>query len=291
MKIAEDMKIGCIHNHEKYGDMEIIDYRSAAKVIVRFKNTGYETSTKATHIRDGLVRDRLYVPESLKVGSVHSTGDGDVVVTEYESANKIKVKFIETGCERLVRSDYIRSGSIKDYLKPKTYGVGYLGSEKVTGTKFNKLAHKRWSHMLERCYSNRWHNKKPTYEDCEVCDEWKNFTVFLKWFKDNYPKDGGNYHLDKDIKVEGNKIYSPEFCTFVSPEVNSMQRNGTLKSYFVLSHERHGIRYVRNLSRFAKEFDAKPNGFSYLINGHYKTYFGWSLIRRYDTPYFFEETA
>ena len=33
---------------------------------------------------------------------------------------------------------------------------------------------------------------------------------------------GRLYHLDKDILVKGNKVYSPETCCFVPQEINSL---------------------------------------------------------------------
>ncbi|ALY07069.1 hypothetical protein VmeM32_00078 [Vibrio phage vB_VmeM-32] len=76
--------------------------------------------------------------------------------------------------------------------------------------------------MLGRCYDSKIQEKQPTYIDCSVCDEWHYFQNFATWYYDNYPKDGisEKYQLDKDLKVNGNKIYSPETCLFVSHAVN-----------------------------------------------------------------------
>lgn len=86
------------------------------------------------------------------------------------------------------------------------------GSEK-------ELVYKTWTSMIRRCYSDKYHNLKPTYIDCSVCEEWKYYSNFEKWFYDNY-KDG--YVLDKDILVQGNKIYSPQTCCFVPPYINGL---------------------------------------------------------------------
>lgn len=289
-KIPQDMLPGNVYTHDKYGDYEVVEYHSSVKVYVRFLLTDNVVFTRSCHIRDGLVRDPCYIPEKFKIGSRHKTNHGPLVVTSYDSHDKVGIKFIKTGCEKVVRGDYVTEGTVTDYLRPTVYGVGYLGSENKRKTKIEKLAHKRWSHMLERCYSERWHKAKPTYEICEVCDDWKDLSVFTRWFIDNYPDDGREYHLDKDIKIQGNKIYSPEACIFVSPEDNSMHRCGTLNKYFVLSHNKHGIRYVRNLSNLAREFGVNQNGFSYLVNGHKKTYHGWKMIRYHYTPYLADAT-
>lgn len=74
-----------------------------------------------------------------------------------------------------------------------------------------------WLNMLKRAYSPAYHAKHPTYLECSVADQWASFSVFRVWMAaQNWQ---GN-HLDKDLLVEGNKIYSPETCVFVSRQVN-----------------------------------------------------------------------
>lgn len=82
-----------------------------------------------------------------------------------------------------------------------------------------ELVYKTWTSMIRRCYSDKYHKLKPTYKGCQVCDEWKYYSNFEKWFYDNY-KDG--FVLDKDILVKGNKIYSPDTCCFVPTHINGL---------------------------------------------------------------------
>ena len=77
--------------------------------------------------------------------------------------------------------------------------------------------HQKWKSVLERAYSPRWHKLYPTYVGCSVHEDWKYFSKFKAWMEQ---QDWEGKHLDKDILVPGNKIYSAEFCCFVSPEVN-----------------------------------------------------------------------
>jgi hypothetical protein len=82
--------------------------------------------------------------------------------------------------------------------------------------------------MLNRAYNNI--KKFISYKDVTVCEEWHNFQIFSDWFYNNYnPKIMQNFHLDKDILVKGNKIYSPETCCLVPQEINSLflKSNGT----------------------------------------------------------------
>ena len=82
--------------------------------------------------------------------------------------------------------------------------------------------------MLQRCYSEDYQQKEPTYVGCTVCDEWLTLSNFKKFIDnlDNGYQEG--YQLDKDILIKGNKIYSPETCCFVPREINSLLLNKKL---------------------------------------------------------------
>lgn len=78
-----------------------------------------------------------------------------------------------------------------------------------------------WEGMLKRCFyeSESSQDMDRTYRGItSVCDEWRYFSNFNKWAEPRYAK---GLHLDKDLKVLGNKIYSPDTCLFVSKEVNN----------------------------------------------------------------------
>lgn len=77
-----------------------------------------------------------------------------------------------------------------------------------------------WTSVLHRCYSNYKINIFPTYEDCEVIEEWKYFSNFRKWVDSQPNRDWQNCVLDKDLLLTGNKIYSPETCVYIPEKVN-----------------------------------------------------------------------
>lgn len=77
----------------------------------------------------------------------------------------------------------------------------------------------RWLHMIERCYSSKFHDKNPTYKDCSVSKEWLLFSNFKNWMAS---QDWHGMELDKDIKVFRNKVYSPETCVFVDSKLNNL---------------------------------------------------------------------
>ena len=75
--------------------------------------------------------------------------------------------------------------------------------------------------MLARCYNP---NSK-SYKDygakgTSVCDEWRQDPqTFIKWAMTAGWNEG--LAVDKDIKIPGNKVYSPDTCTLVTQEVNN----------------------------------------------------------------------
>ncbi len=79
-----------------------------------------------------------------------------------------------------------------------------------------------WRRMLDRCYSEYYHKHNPSYKGCSVCDEWLKLSNFYNWVikEENGYREG--YHLDKDILIKGNKVYSPETCCFVPSEINEL---------------------------------------------------------------------
>ena len=89
------------------------------------------------------------------------------------------------------------------------------------------VEYEKWSSMLKRCYSESVHRNRPTYIGCEVCKEWKYYKNFYEWMhnQDNFEileSIGEKYHLDKDILIKNNKIYSPETCELVPHIVNTL---------------------------------------------------------------------
>lgn len=77
--------------------------------------------------------------------------------------------------------------------------------------------YEKWTHMLKRCYSPKSLEKRPSYIDCYVCEEWLLFSNFKAWMEG---QDWQGKQLDKDILVEGNKVYSPSTCVFVDKLTN-----------------------------------------------------------------------
>ena len=78
--------------------------------------------------------------------------------------------------------------------------------------------YRAWGSMIMRCYSENRQERCPTYKGCTVSEEWLTFSNFKAWME---KQDFEGKHLDKDLLIEGNKVYSAETCVFVTPLVNS----------------------------------------------------------------------
>lgn len=151
---------------------------------------------------------------------------GKCVVTEYVDISNVTVKFYDPEHSVKCHLTQLRKGNVKNPFHPRVYGVGFFGVGKYS-SKEDSRAYDLWNKMLQRCYDHNSRIRYPTYKDVTVCDEWLNFQNFAEWcysqefftYKDDK---GKSYHLDKDILVKGNKIYSPYTCCFIPAYINTM---------------------------------------------------------------------
>ena len=158
------------------------------------------------------------------VGKVcKSLNSGDFKVLKYNDSGNVEIQFLKTRYETSVQLTNIRNGNVKDPYLPSVFGVGILGTKypsKVNGviTKEYEL----WTSMLRRCYSDTYKKKKPTYEDCEVSDNFKSYEYFYDWCNSQIGFGNEGWHLDKDLLIKGNKVYSENACVFLPQEINSV---------------------------------------------------------------------
>ena len=117
------------------------------------------------------------------VGKVcKSKSSGDFKVLKYNNNRNVEIQFLNTGYETTVQLWNIKSGKVKDHYSPSVYGVGITGIKypsKVNGR--NTKEYDLWSSMLRRCYSDNSKKKRPTYEGCEVSDNFKSYEYFYEW--------------------------------------------------------------------------------------------------------------
>ena len=147
-------------------------------------------------------------------------------IVECKSATNIVVEFQDKYKEK-VQTTYqnFKKGKVRNPYDKIAYGVGYIGTGKYKASENRKAtkAYSTWDNMLKRCYDPYYINKRPTYIDCYVCEEWHNFQNFAEWFYENvYNCNNERMCLDKDILAKGNKIYSPETCCLVPERINTL---------------------------------------------------------------------
>lgn len=222
----------------------------------------------------------MKIPKDMIPGSTHKTRCGGLIqVLEYMHSHRVRVAFIETGYETISSTTNIRLGNIKDKMSPSLFGVGFLGGDyyKCDNKGIDLKCYDTWRNMLGRCYSERALITHPTYKDCEVCEEWQNYQNFAKWYEENYPGEG-DWHIDKDIKSKGNKIYSPEHCSFVSARDNIIEMNERVRMREVRLRSPSGdVFKVLNVTKFCRENGLRQPGMSRLINKKQTNYKGWTL--------------
>ncbi len=113
-------------------------------------------------------------------------------------------------------------------VDPSVFSVGCLDVDfRVWHDGIGLWQYETWKGVLQRSCGDVFKDKYPTYRDVTVCEEWLSFATFLEWVNREVGYKGKpvGLDLDKDLMVRGNKIYSPEFCSFVPKEVNILLTN------------------------------------------------------------------
>lgn len=122
-----------------------------------------------------------------------------------------------------------------------------------------KKLRKTWYDMIQRCYnpnhtSYRFYGAKGVY----VSDEWRTLDGFLEtvdlvpgWDEQRYKSE--TMHLDKDLRVRDNRVYSVHTCSFVSPEDNLRPvQEAKMKECKAISPQGEII-YFKNKEAFCRE--------------------------------------
>ena len=83
-----------------------------------------------------------------------------------------------------------------------------------------------WFGLLYRCTEDYWINK-PAYIGTSCSKNFACYPFFYDWCQtqvgfNSKDENGRSWHLDKDILVKGNKIYSEDTCCFVPHRINAL---------------------------------------------------------------------
>lgn len=105
----------------------------------------------------------------------------------------------------------------------KVYGLGVYekGEHKAKVDGKSTYIYNAWHNMLTRCYNPKYHEKQPTYIDCDVDARWLNFQDFANWLF-NHQYYGLGYAIDKDLLSKSSKVYSPDSCLLIPQEINNL---------------------------------------------------------------------
>ena len=174
---------------------------------------------------------------------------GKCFVIDYKGRNDVFVMFYDPVCVVRCHLGTLNKGQIKNPLVPTFYGRGFMGIGKYG--KSDSRAFSLWRSVLERTCCLSFKERRPTYKNTSVCEEWLNFQNFAAWCTTqklfNAKDDKGkSYHLDKDILVKGCKVYSPETCRFIPQRLNKLlSTRNKLRGEYPL-----GVRYNKRAKLF-----------------------------------------
>ena len=158
------------------------------------------------------------------VGKVcKSKSSGDFKILKYNDARDVEIKFLKTGFEMTVELGSIRKGKVKDPYAPSVFGVGISGTKyQPTINGVNTKEYDLWCSMIQRCYSDTYKKKQPTYEGCKCSENFKSFEYFHEWCHKQVGFANEGWQLDKDLLIKGNKVYSEDSCVFLPREINQL---------------------------------------------------------------------
>ena len=201
------------------------------------------------------------------VGKVYkSKSSGDFKILKYNDSRNVVIQFLKTGFETVARLDHIKSGEVKDPYSPSVFDVGIVGTN-YPATVNGRITkeYNRWHSMLERCYSDTFKKKYLTYEGCEASENFKSYEYFYEWCNKQIGFNNEGWHLDKDLLVKGNKVYSEDSCVFLPQEINKiLTKRTTSRGEYLI-----GIYWSKTHKAFKAQVGKNKGGREYL--GCFKT--------------------
>lgn len=206
--------------------------------------------------------------------------EGDIIETEkygrFEvlrvfNASRILCRSLETGYEIEKQAAHLDVGAIRDPYFPVILGVGYMGEGEYS-TKSRRPTYQKWRNMLARCYDYEYQRKNPSYKGCSVASVWHNFQNFAAWMEHKGYRGQSGIHLDKDVKLEGNRVYSPEACSLIGAQENMEKAHS---DSFEIESPDGQIFKGRNVSKFCREHGLSQAHISCVLKGSRSHHKGW----------------
>lgn len=130
-----------------------------------------------------------------------------------------------------------------------------------------------WGGLIRRCYDIRCiYYKNYGGRGVTVCEEWKDdYQEFYNWAISNGWRKGLELDKDKLAPTQTGKIYSPEFCSFITHQEN------TLHTSTARMVEYKGL--TKNLSVWCEELGLEYNRMNQRLRN-----LKWSAKKAFETP-------
>lgn len=252
-------EIGSQHINKRGQRYEIVAHHNSVDVTVKFED-GTVAKTSNAIIRKGMVRNPTTtsingIDHSVKTGDTFTTRDGLVCnVIGYRNSTDVDIMFVDSGYSTNVNACSVYNGvNLRDPYYKYLFDVGYTGTghSVTTGSGENTRHYGIWAALLTRCYSKR--TVYRTYFDCYVEEYLHNYSNFYNFVD---PMEGFHlgYHMDKDLLVRGNKVYSRDTVSYLPHIINVAIQ---------------GSKTNRKLDLPAGVFYRKDNGKYRAISGEY----------------------
>jgi hypothetical protein len=118
-------------------------------------------------------------------------------------------------------------------------------------------AYRLWLGIKRRCNNGYYAKRKPTYTDCTMSDNFKDFPFFAAWCEKQVGWDQEGFQIDKDLLQQEKKQYSEDVCVFVPNSINSLfiTRNRVRK--LPLGVTRQGKKFRADLALGGKKVKSK----------------------------------
>ena len=201
------------------------------------------------------------------VGKVcKSKSSGDFKIVKYNDKKNVKIQFLKTGFEAVVELGSIRNGYVKDCYSPSVHGVGVSGNKyPIRANGVLTKEYLLWRSMLQRCYSDTYQKKYPTYKGCQASENFKYYECFYEWCHKQIGFGNQGWHLDKDLLVKGNNVYSESTSIFIPAEINQVliKREALRGEYLI------GVSWHKTKKAFVAQVNKNKGKSEYL--GLFKT--------------------
>lgn len=275
--------VGKVFESNNCGKFIITKIIDCDKREIQFLNTGAKKVTYRTSIRSGRVKDDVIHITKYNVGDVFQSNNfGKYKITKVLDNDQREIQFLDTGYKTIVDTTRIKTGEIRDIYFKSVCGIGVLG--KYSSSHY---LYSRWHAMLCRCYDKN-NSCYETYggSGVQVCPRWHYFENYVKDIEslENSDKlkgkNSSDWHIDKDIKIENNKIYSKNTVLIVKSSQNVAERNSRYNKKPINMLDLNG-NFIKNFNSIkeATEFAAPHLEYSTSIikcaKGEMKTAYGY----------------